>query len=242
MTQKYKRPRGCGPFVYEGIEMTLSVLLVEDDMDLAASLVDYLEIKGVACDHAFSGDQGLDLARKEEYDVLLLDVQVPGINGFNLCETLRREGVMTPVLMLTALDSMDDKAAGFYAGTDDYLVKPFVLQEMYLRVLALSNRRSSLANKFEIADLKIDLKEYSVHRGSRRLHLTPTEWKLLKVLVCNSPDIVTRKKLEHAVWGHDVPVANSLKVHLHKLRRKIDSPEDEPLLHTLPSVGVVLRK
>ncbi|MGD9164747.1 MAG: response regulator, partial [Chromatiales bacterium] len=116
-------------------------MLVEDDFDLAATIIDYLEFESIVCDHAYNGTTGLSLAKEHDYNVILLDINIPGMNGFTLCETLRSGGYDTPVLMLTARDSLDDKLAGFNAGTDDYLVKPFEIEELLVRILALSKRR-----------------------------------------------------------------------------------------------------
>lgn len=221
--------------------MSLSVLLVEDDMDIAESLVDYLALEKIECDHAFNGNHGVELATSNSYDVILLDIMVPGLDGLGVCETLRREGLTTPILMLTARDTLDDKIAGFSVGTDDYLVKPFVLKELLLRIRALAKRRSRLARKYVIADLEVCLDEHSIRRGGDVLHLTPTEWKLLKALASNSPDTLSRSDLERALWGSDVPESNSLKVHLHKLRQKIDGPYEVSLLHTIAGRGFALK-
>jgi DNA-binding response OmpR family regulator len=222
-------------------EMSLTTLLVEDDMDLAASLIDYLELESINCDHAFNGLHGVELALENAYDVILLDIMVPGLDGLGVCEKLRREGVDTPILMLTARDTLDDKVAGFSAGTDDYLVKPFAMKELLFRIRALAKRRSSQAKIFTVEDLEIDLHAHEVRRGGAVIHLTPTEWELIKELVSKSPEIVSRRSLERALWGDDVPESNSLNVHLHKLRQKIDGSASVQLVHTAPGVGVSLR-
>lgn len=220
--------------------MALSVLLVEDDMDLAASLIDYLELEAIECDHAFNGNHGVELATSNSYDVILLDIMVPGLDGLGVCEKLRREGLTTSILMLTARDTLDDKVAGFSVGTDDYLVKPFAMKELLIRIRALAKRRSRLVKRFVVADLEIDLDSYVIRRGKDLLHLTPTEWKLIKKLAANSPATVPRSELERALWGSDVPESNSLQVHLHKLRQKVDGPYETSLLHTYPGLGIAL--
>lgn len=221
--------------------MALRVLLVEDNIDLATSLIEYLKLEIIECDHAFNGNLGLQLATEEEFDVVLLDVMVPGLSGLNICEDLRGRGVDVPVLMLTARDTLDDKAAGFSAGADDYLVKPFAMQELLMRIKALAKRRSGQVRKYIIGDLSIDLDERRAFRDGVELKLTPTEWTVLVKLAAKSPDVVKRQSLERCIWGDDVPESNSLKVHLHKLRQKLDGPFDVPVLHTVAGVGMALR-
>ncbi|WP_432734546.1 response regulator transcription factor [Maridesulfovibrio sp. FT414] len=221
--------------------MGISVLLVEDDFDLAAAVAGSLEIEGIACDHASNGVHGLELATTNKYDVLLLDVMLPRMSGVNLCEKLRRNGVDTPVLMLTALDSLDDKIAGFNAGTDDYLPKPFEMEELLLRIRALSRRRSSQTRKLTVADLEMNLDTHEAFRQGTPLPLTPTEWKILEELALNSPKVVTRERLEHAVWDDSETSSSLLKVYINKLRKKVDAPPFAPMIHTVPGVGIVLK-
>ncbi len=221
--------------------MNLHVLLVEDDLDLAASLVEYLELEHITCDHASNGLHGVELARRNNYDVLLLDIMLPRLDGFGVCEAIRREGLDVPVLMLTARDTLDDKIAGFTAGTDDYLVKPFALKELLFRVKALAKRRSSQPRKYVVADLEIDTETRKAHRHGILLSLAPKEWSLLEYLAKASPGVAQREEMMRAVWGEDLPETNALKVHMHKLRQKVDRPFDIPLIHTVPGVGFALR-
>lgn len=219
----------------------MTVLLVEDNIDLATSIVDYLELESIECDYAFNGLHGVELALENSYDVILLDVMIPGMDGLDVCEKLRREGIETPILMLTARDTLNDKIAGFSAGTDDYLVKPFAPEELLCRIRALAKRKSAQVRKIRVVDLEIDLDELEIHRGNTSVRLTPTEWRLMKELVSKSPMPVSRKNLELAIWGNDIPDSNCLKVHLHKLRQKIDGPFSKQLIHTVPNVGIALR-
>lgn len=221
--------------------MNLHVLLVEDDYDLAASLVEYFELEHITCDHASNGVHGLELTTQNEYDVILLDIMMPRMDGLTLCNALRKEGIDTPVLMLTARDTLDDKIAGFNVGTDDYLVKPFALKEMLIRVRALAKRRSSQPRKYVVADLELDTDTVTAKRNGKTLVLTPTEWKLLLELARNSPNVVSRDQLMRTVWGDDAPESNTLKVHMHKLRQKVDKPFPKALIKTLPRHGFVLR-
>ncbi|WDP88845.1 MAG: response regulator transcription factor [Desulfobacter sp.] len=221
--------------------MSLFLLLVEDNFDLAATIVQYLELEGMVCDHAASGEAGLNLARENQYDVLLLDIMLPRLDGLGVCEALRKEGRDTPVLMLTARDTLDDKLAGFNCGTDDYLVKPFDMAELIVRIKALARRKSGQARLLRALDLTLDLDSSAARRGERELKLTPTGWILLETLVRAHPAVVTRQKLAQAVWGDEPPETNSLKVHLHKLRKALNQGAEPPVFHTL-SKGYVLRR
>lgn len=221
--------------------MSLFLLLVEDNFDLASTIIQYLELEGMTCDYAASGEAGLNLVRDNDYDVLLLDVMLPRMTGLDLCEALRKSGRDIPVLMLTARDTLDDKLAGFESGTDDYLVKPFDMPELVARVQALSRRKSGQAKVLKTLDMVMHLDTRDVHRAGRRLSLTPTGWKLLETLVRSSPAVVSRQKLIQAVWGDEMPESNSLKVHLHKLRRQVDGAGEAPILHTVPGHGYALR-
>lgn len=219
----------------------LQVLLVEDDRDLAASVSDYLALEQISVDHAYHGQAGLTLASQNRYDVLLLDLMLPRMDGLTLCEKLRAQGLDTPVLMLTARDTLDDKVAGFRAGTDDYLVKPFALEELTVRIQALAKRRSGQVRKLQVADLCLDLDARQISRGEQPLKLTPSGWTLLETLMRASPSVVSRAALEQALWPDEVPDSNALKVHLYHLRQQVDKPFEKALIHTLPGQGVVLK-
>jgi DNA-binding response OmpR family regulator len=219
----------------------VNVLLVEDDLDLAATVIDYLELESIECDHAANGVAGLTLARQTPYQVLLLDLNLPRMDGLTVCQTLRAEGVDIPVLMLTARDSLVDKLAGFKSGTDDYLVKPFAMQELVVRILALAKRRSGQANRIEVGPLALDLNLKQGWRDGIPLKLSPTTFTLLECLVRLSPQPVKREILIHAVWGDEQPGSNSLKVHMHNLRKQVDGPDQEQLVHTITGFGFALR-
>lgn len=220
----------------------LLVLLIEDDMDIAATVSDFLALEGVECDHAYDGEAGLELARSGAHDVILLDVMLPFRDGLDLCGVLRREGVDTPVLMLTARDSLDDKLRGFAAGADDYLIKPFALEELLVRLRVLSRRRSGEARRFVLGDLALDFERRSIVRGGRTLQVSPAGWIILEVLARHSPGVVSRAQLETALWGGEPPDSNAVKVHLYKLRQRLDKPFAEALLQTVPGQGFALRR
>ncbi|MBZ0334419.1 response regulator transcription factor [Marinobacter sp. AL4B] len=219
----------------------LKLLLAEDDLDLAQTLVQYLELEGFICDHVSNGIAALNLIEQNSYDVLLLDINMPRLNGLGLCQRLREHGNDTPVLMLTARDQLDDKLQGFNAGTDDYLVKPFEMEELLARVRALSLRRSGQIQKLTCCDLQMNLSEKSVQRNGQALRLSPTSWRLLERLMRASPSPVSREELMDAAWGDDQPDSNSLKVHIYNLRKAIDGPFDKPLLHTISGAGFALK-
>ncbi len=218
----------------------LQVLLVEDDRDLAASVADYLLLEKISVDHAYNGQAGLTLVLENSYDVLLLDLMLPRMDGLTLCEKLRQHGIDTPVLMLTARDTLDDKVAGFGAGTDDYLVKPFALEELTVRIKALAKRRSGQMKKLQRADLVLELDSKVATRNGQIIKLTPSEWILLETLLRASPAIVSRQQLEQALWPDDLPDTNSLKVHMYHLRQQVDKPFSNPLNHTVKGQGFII--
>jgi DNA-binding response OmpR family regulator len=220
----------------------LDILLVEDDRDLAATVMQYLEIEGFRCDHADNGVAAVELSQRHAYDAMLLDLNLPRLDGLSVCQQLRNEGNDVPILMLTARDQLKDKLEGFRAGTDDFLVKPFELQELVVRLLALTRRRSGQVRVLHCADLKMDLTSHEVTRAGALLKVSPVGWKLLEHLLRASPSAVPRQKLEQAVWGDDMPDSNALKVHMHHLRRAIDAGFEPPLLHTVAGYGFVIRE
>ncbi len=217
----------------------MKILVIEDNTDIAANIVDYFEDKGHIVDYAADGITGLHFAVTNDFDVIVLDLMLPGMDGLDVCKKLRKEaGKMTPVLMLTARDSLEQKLKGFEFGADDYMVKPFALQELEARVTVLSNRRSNAAEKILIvADLEYDTNTLEVKRAGKSLEMNPTGLKLLKRLMQASPWVVPRQELEMKVWGEEMPDSDSLRVHIHGLRATIDKPFDKKLIHTRHGVG-----
>jgi DNA-binding response OmpR family regulator len=217
-----------------------SLLLVEDHQDIAEMMFNYLERRGYAVDYAADGNQGLQLATEGDYDVIILDLMLPGLDGLDVCRRLRADARRTtPVLMLTARDTLQDKVVGLDAGADDYLVKPFELLELEARVRALLRRkRGQVAPEvLRVADLTLDTGTLEVRRGEMRLPVTPIGLKLLTVLMRASPRVVSRRELEREVWGDVLPDSDTLRSHLYNLRKTIDRPFDRPLLHTIQSLG-----
>lgn len=220
----------------------LNVLLVEDDFDLAETVIDYLAIESISCDYASNGVAGQKLLGDNSYDVILLDLNLPRLDGLTLCRELRSKGNDTPVLMLTARDRLDDKVDGFEAGTDDYLVKPFELRELVVRIHALARRRSGQVRLLRCADLEMNLKEDVVTRAGRHIKLSPIARQILETLLRAAPETVPKQKLIDAVWGDDPPDSNSLKVHMHHLRKALDHGFDVHLIHTIPGRGFSIKE
>lgn len=216
----------------------MRVLLVEDNTDLAESISDYLTLKGCACDCAFNGKAGLKFAVKQEYDICILDVSMPVMDGLELCHHLReRYAKQTPVLFLTARDTVDDKMAGFAVGADDYMVKPFELRELFARMQAIHKRTISTERLLKIKDLSVNTQTGEVRRQGDEIVLSSNIYQLLVALMQRSPELVSRQKLEYLVWGEELPDSDSLRTHIYKLRQLIDKPYDEQLIQTIKGRG-----
>ncbi len=216
------------------------VLLIEDHRDIAEMVYAYLERRGYAMDYAADGITGMHLAVTNEFDVIVLDLMLPGLDGLELCRKLREEAKRdTPILMLTARDTLDDKVAGLDVGADDYLVKPFEIKELEARIRALIRRRRTEVSPevLEVGDLVLDTGTLRVRRAGQALSLTPIGLKILTVLMRASPRVVTRREIEREVWGDVMPDSDTLRSHLYNLRKVIDRPFSKPLLHTLQSAG-----
>ena len=221
-------------------EHNACVLLVEDHRDIAEMVYDGLEAQGFQVDYASDGASALELAADNDYDVVVLDLMLPRVDGLEVCRRLRedlRQDV--PVLMLTARDTLEDKIAGLDAGADDYLVKPFALGELEARLRALLRRsRGQVAQeRFEVADLTLDTGTWRVVRDGRALAVTPIGMKLLTVLMRASPQVVSRRQLEREVWGESLPDSDTLRSHLYTLRKIVDRPFPQPLIETVSGAG-----
>ncbi len=217
----------------------MNILLIEDNRDLALNLFDYFEAKGHTLDLAGDGISGLHLAASNSYDVLILDLMLPGIDGLALCRRLREAGKQTPVLMLTARDSLDDKIAGLEAGADDYVVKPFALREVEARLRALARRALARGGPamLRVGDLSFDPATLKVTRGERTIELPPIPLKILEILMRHSPRVLPRDELERGIWGDSPPDSDALRAHLHILRSAVDKQADKPLIRTLRGIG-----
>jgi DNA-binding response OmpR family regulator len=220
-----------------------SLLLVEDHHDIAEMVVAYLERRDYAVDYAADGITGLHLAVANDYDALILDLMLPGLDGLELCRKLRTDARRdVPILMLTARDTLDDKIHGLDAGADDYLIKPFAINELEARIRALIRRhRGHVAPEvLQVGDLSLDNATLRVERGGQVLSLTPIGLKILTVLMRASPRVISRRELERQVWGDIMPDSDTLRSHLYNLRKSIDKPFATHLLHTLPGKGYQL--
>jgi len=217
----------------------MRVLIIEDNPDIAANIGDYLEDLGHTVDFAGDGITGLHLAVVNEFDAIILDLALPGMDGLDVCRKLRQEAAKdTPVLMLTARDRLEDKLAGFETGADDYLVKPFELQEVAARLKVLSNRgRRRTRRELKVGELIYNLDTLSVKRQDQEIHLNPIGLKLLHCLMDASPNVVSRAELEMEVWGEEMPDSDSLRVHIHTLRSAIDKPFDSNMIQTRHGIG-----
>lgn len=224
------------------VSMAVNALLVEDDLDLADATISYLALENIECDYAANGRIGLNLALENPYQVIVLDVAMPIMNGFQVCTELRAKGCDTPILMLTAKDTITDKLEGFDAGADDYLVKPFDLDELVARITALSKRRSVQSQLLTLDDLVLDVTKHTVTRAGEAIELSPIGWKILEFLMRESPKVVTKEALIEEIWGEESPDSSSLKVHLFRLRQKVDKPFGKALIQTIHNHGVVIRE
>lgn len=216
----------------------MKILIVEDNTDIAANIGDYLEDNGHVVDYAHDGISGLRMAKAEKFDVMILDLMLPGMDGLEVCRLLKEENNNTPILMLTARDRLDDKLMGFSVGADDYLIKPFELAELEARIQVLGRRNKPITPRvLEVADLKFNLDTLHVSRADKTIDLNPTAMKLLRKLMESSPWVVSREDIENHVWGDELPDSDSLRVHIHSLRQAIDKPFDKPLIHTKHGIG-----
>ena len=217
----------------------MRILVIEDNRDIAANIGDYLEEKGHIIDFAGDGVTGLHLAIVHEFDVIVLDLTLPGMDGLDVCRKLRQDArKQTPVLMLTARDALDQKLIGFDSGADDYMVKPFELQELEARLSVLARRGKGVKSRLlQLADLTYNLDTLVVSRAGKEIQLNPIGLKLLQHLMEAAPSVVTRQDLETRVWGEELPDSDSLRVHIHGLRAVIDKPFEKPLLQTRHGIG-----
>jgi DNA-binding response OmpR family regulator len=216
----------------------LRILLIEDQRDIAANIWDYLEHRGFVMDHAADGANGLRMALEGSYDVIVLDLGLPKLDGLELCRALRAAHRDTPVLMLTARDTLDDKLAGFAGGADDYLIKPFAIKELEARIRALHRRgRLQQGEVLRVADLTLDPVNLKVLRAGQTLTVTRAGFVLLEALMRRAPHLVRHAELAHALWGETGGDIATLHTHLSVLRSIIDRPFQTHLLHTVHGFG-----
>lgn len=224
----------------------MRILVIEDEQKVARALREGLEAEGYEVATAATGEEGFFLVNTETFDLVILDLMLPGRDGLEVLSTLRRRGLQTPVLILTARDAIEDRVLGLDSGADDYLIKPFAFPELLARVRALLRRgRPDQVLRLKLADLEMDLVTRHVRRGSQVLELTPKEFDLLEYLLRHQNHVVSREMLAREVWkepARATPLDNVIDVHIARLRRKIDDPFEEKLLKTMRGVGFVLRE
>lgn len=216
------------------------LLLIEDHYDIAEMVCEYLERCDYVMDHAADGVTGLHLAVSNDYDAIILDLMLPGMDGIALLEKVRNEAKrVVPVLILTARDTLQDKVAGLDAGADDYLVKPFEIKELEARVRAMIRRQRGLVSpeKLHVADLVFDSGTMEVSRANTSIKLTPIGIKILRILMHASPRVVSRREIERQVWGDILPDSDTLRSHIYNLRKSIDKPFEKPLIETMQNTG-----
>jgi two-component system copper resistance phosphate regulon response regulator CusR len=221
----------------------MRVLVVEDERRLAQVVRRVLEEEGHNVDLAYDGEEALSLAVDGSYDVIVLDILLPKVDGVEVCRSLRRARVDVPVLMLTALDSVEDRVRGLDAGADDYLPKPFAFQELLARIRALGRRRVDPRepDRLQVADLVLDLRRRRAERGGKVIELSPREFALLEFLMRNAGRVLTRTQILDHVWGYDfAPDSNLVDVYIAYLRRKVDKGHSRALIHTVRGHGYML--
>jgi two-component system OmpR family response regulator len=224
---------------------SVRILLVEDDLKIASFIIKGLRATGYAVDHAADGEEGLHLALTEPYDTAIIDIMLPKLDGLALIERMRKEKVNTPVIILSARDSIDDRVKGLQTGGDDYLTKPFAFSELLARVQALIRRAGGIseATQLNVGDLSINLLTREVTRGGRKIELQPLEFSLLEYLVRSKGRIVSKTMIMEHVWDYNFdPQTNVVEVRISRLRDKIDRGFDKKLIHTVRGVGYVLKE
>ncbi|MBS1681631.1 MAG: response regulator transcription factor [Bacteroidetes bacterium] len=224
----------------------MNILLVEDELSVSNFIRKGFESEGYLIDVAYDGIIGKNFFTKKTYDIAILDINLPGMNGFQLCSEFKKEQPHMPIIFLTALDGLDDKIAGFESGADDYLIKPFEFQELLMRVKALTRRSNSKAlteKKISIADLEMETNGKVVTRAGKRIDLTAREFSLLEYLMINKGRVVSRVDIAERVWDLNFDTStNVIDVYINYLRKKIDKGFDQKLLHTVVGMGYTIRE
>ena len=221
----------------------MKILLVEDDPKISSFVKIGLASNDCLVDIAYDSTIGEKLALTRKYDVIILDVVIPGISGFDLCKKIRNNNNHTPIIMLTSLDSVEDKLTGFDCGADDYLVKPFSFQELYARIKALvrRNREAIINPVIKVLDLELDSVAKKVRRNEKEITLTATEYKILELLLSNKGKVFDRMQIAEKIWGYSFNSGtNVIDVHINSLRKKIDKDFTQKLIHTKKGFGYIL--
>lgn len=223
----------------------MRILLIEDDMKIAAFVLKGIREAGFAVDHAADGEDGLHLAIHEPYDAAVIDIMLPKLNGLSIIEELRRRKINTPVIILSAKRSVDDRIKGLQTGGDDYLTKPFSFSELLARIQTLIRRASGVTEptSLSVADLSMNLLTREVKKGSRKIDLQPLEFALLEYLMRNAGRVVSKTMIMEHVWNYSfVPMTNVVEARICILREKVDKDSEKKLIHTIRGAGYVLRE
>ncbi len=222
----------------------MAILIIEDEKKLVDILKQALKSERYSVDVAYDGEAGLKKAMNNNYAMIILDIMLPKKDGFTVCKELRASNIHTPIIMLTARGSTEDRVTGLDAGADDYLIKPFGIKELFARIRAVLRRRKTTDSDIvKIANLVMDKKKHEVTRAGKVVPLTPKEYKLLDMLLSNQGEAINRRKLIDHAWGPSFKEGNNeLNVHIKYLRTKVDSGHKKPLIHTVRKVGFVLKE
>ena len=217
----------------------MHILIVEDTYSVAETIADYLELEGMTIDFAYHGESALKLVEENHYDVIIMDIMMPKMDGITAVKNLREELFCnTPIIFLTAKDQIEDKMASFKAGGDDYLVKPFALEELSLRIqaLALRGARQDIG-QLSFADISVDVKSGEVECDGKAIKVSPIQLTILKVLIKKAPNIVTRQEVNQAIWGDQPPSSDALRSHIYSLRTKLTEGKNHSRLETIHGQG-----
>ncbi|TMO59153.1 response regulator transcription factor [Pseudoalteromonas aurantia] len=224
------------------VRASLKVLVIEDHNDISSNIADYFQTQGASLDFAMNGEQGLNMALKEYFDCVILDLMLPKIDGLQVCAKLREQASRhIPIIMLTARDTLDDKLIGFQQGADDYLTKPFALEELWVRCNALAQRHLiNCDHTLVVGPLTINKQTQQVQRDKKEIEIQPIPMQILTILMEAHPRAVSRSELCDKIWGEDTTDSDSLRSHIYQLRKAIDKPFNNPLIKTLHGIGFAL--
>lgn len=221
----------------------MQILLIEDSQEVAEVIYDYFEDTDFEFDYAATGILGLCLAQQQQFDCIILDIMLPGIDGLSLCSQLRAEGNNTPIIMLTARDTNADMLTGLREGADDYIVKPFDLELLEARIISVTRRSSGSGFKTHLScgEIKMDLSSHQVWRDDTEVKLNPSSFKILKLLVEKHPAVATKRDIEDLLWPDDLPDQDILRKHIYQLRAQVDKPFKQEIIKTVPKLGYKLK-
>ncbi|SRR5258708_4518747 len=222
----------------------MTILIIEDEKKLSDILKQALKGEKYAVETAYDGEEGLEKAMKNNYGLIILDIMLPKKSGFTICKELRNHQIHTPIIMLTARGVIDDRIKGLDLGADDYLIKPFGIDELFARIRAVLRRRKTTDKDiWKIADLIMDQKKHEVTRAGKSIPLTPKEYRLLDTLMSHPGEALSRRELIDNAWGPNFEETNNeLNVHIRYLRKKIDTSHAKPLIHTVRGVGFMVKE